>query len=198
MSVVTHVVDRAKRLILEPQKEWEAIEAEEHSVQETFTGYVMILAAIPAVASFIGLSIVGIGPFGSTYRVPLGAGVAHLMAIYVLSLGAVYLLALIIEGLAAKFDGKRDFGQALKVAAYFPTPAWLAGVFNVIPALWIIGFFLSLYSLYLLFLALPKFMSIPDTKAIPYLVVVFMALLIVCVVIYIVVGLTLPSKVRGF
>jgi hypothetical protein len=193
-----NVVERAKKLVLEPQHEWQAIDAESHGVQELFTGYVMILAAIPAVASFIGLSIVGIGPFGSTYRVPLGAGVAHLIAVYLLSLGAVYLLALVFEGLAPKFDGKRDFGQALKVAAYFPTPAWLAGVFNVIPALWIIGFFLSLYSLYLLFLALPKFMSIPESKAIPYVVVVFMALLIICVVIYIVVGLTLPSKVRGF
>ena len=193
-----NVVERAKKLILEPQQEWQAISVEEHNVQELFTGYVMILAAIPAVASFIGLSIVGIGPFGSTYRVPLGAGVAHLMAIYLLSLGAVYLLALVFEALAPKFDGKRDFGQALKVAAFFPTPAWLAGVFNIIPALWIIGFFLSLYSLYLLFLGLPKLMTIPETKAIPFVVVVFMALIIICVVIYIVVGLTLPSKVRGF
>ncbi len=193
-----NVVERAKKLILQPQQEWQAIDAEEHGVQELFTGYVMILAAIPAVASFIGLSIVGIGPFGSSYRVALGAGVTHLMAVYLMSLGAVYLFALVIEGFSPKFEGKRDFQQALKVAAFFPTPWWLAGVFSVIPALWIIGFFLGLYSLYLLFLGLPKLMRVPETKAIPFLVVVFMALIIICVGIYIIVSLTLPSKVRGF
>jgi len=193
-----NVVERAKKLILQPQQEWQAIDAEEHSVQELFTGYVMILAAIPAVASFIGLSIVGSGPFGSSYRVALGAGVMHLMAVYLMSLGAVYLFALIIEGFSPKFEGKRDFQQALKVAAFFPTPWWLAGVFSVIPALWIIGFFLGLYSLYLLFLGLPKLMQVPETKAIPFVVVMFMALIIICVGIYIIVSLTLPSKVRGF
>jgi hypothetical protein len=193
-----NVVDRAKKLILEPQREWQAIDEESATVQELFTGYVMILAAIPAVASFIGLSIVGIGVFGATYRVALGAGVMHLIAVYLMSLGAVYVLALVIEILAPKFEGKRDFEQALKVASYVPTPAWLAGVFNVIPALWIIGFFLSLYSLYLLFLGLPKLTRVPESKAIPFLVVVFIATIIICVAIYIVVSLTLPSKVRGF
>lgn len=193
-----NVVDRAKKLILEPQREWQAIDEEPATVQELFTGYVMILAAIPAVASFIGLSVVGIGPFGSTYRVPLGAGVMHLIAVYLMSLGAVYALALVIEGLAPKFEGKRDFEQALKVAAFVPTPAWVAGVFNIIPALWIISFFLSLYSLYLLFLGLPKLTRVPETKALPFLAVVFIAAMIICVGIYIVVSLTLPSKVRGF
>jgi Yip1-like protein len=193
-----NVVDRAKKLVLEPQREWQAIDEETATVQDLFTGYVMILAAIPAVASFIGLSIVGIGAWGSTYRVPLGAGVTHLIAVYLMSLGAVYVLALVIEGLAPKFEGKRDFEQALKVAAYVPTPAWLAGIFNVIPALWIIGFFLSLYSLYLLFLGLPRLTRVPENKAIPFLVVVFIATIIICVAIYIVVSLTLPSKVRGF
>jgi hypothetical protein len=198
MNAITNVVERAKRLILDPQREWQAIDAEEPTVQELFTGYVMILAAIPAVASFIGLSVIGIGPFGATYRVPIGAGVTHFVAIYLLSLGAVYVLALVIEGFAPKFDGKRDFDQALKVAAHFPTPAWAAGVFSLIPALWIIGFLLSLYSLYLLYLGLPKLMRVPENKAILFFVVMLIAVIIVCVVIFIVVSLTLPSKVRGF
>ena len=193
-----NVVERAKRLILQPKEEWQAIDAEPHTVQEIFTGYVMILAAIPAVASFIGLSIVGIGPFGSTFRVPLGAGVAHLITNYVLSLGAVYAMALVIEAFAPNFGGQKDFIQALKLAAFFPTPAWLGGIFSIIPALWIIGFFMSLYSLYLLFVGLPILTKAPEHKALPFTLVVIIAVIILSVAVFIVVGLTLPSRVRGF
>ena len=42
------------------------------------TVYVLVVQGTPLLAwlfvFFFGLSIVGIGPFGSTYRVPLGAG----------------------------------------------------------------------------------------------------------------------------
>ena len=193
-----NLVERARSLILQPLREWQLIDAEPHTVRDLYTGYVMILAAIPAVCGFIGYSIVGAGPWGAAHRMAIGAGVAYLVVGYLLTLGWVYILALIIEAFAPKFEGKRDFEQALKVAAFFPTPWWLAGVFSVIPALWIIGFFLGLYSLYLLFLGLPKLMRVPESKAIPFLVVMFMALIILCVGIYIIVSLTLPSKVRGF
>lgn len=193
-----NVVERAKKLILQPKEEWQAIEAEPLTVQEIYTGYVMILAAIPAVASFIGLSIVGVGPFGSTFRVPLGAGVAHLIAIYVLGLGVVYALALIIEAFAPKFNGQTDFTQSLKLAAFFQTPAWLGGVFSIIPALWIIGFFMSLYSLYLLFVGLPILTKTPENKALAFTLVLIIAVIILSVAVFIIVGLTLPSRVRGF
>jgi hypothetical protein len=193
-----NVVERAKKLILEPQKDWQAIDEEPATVQGLFTGYVMILAAIPAVASFIGLSIVGIGAWGSVYRVPLGAGVTHLTAVYLLSLGAVYALALVIEGVAPKFGGKRDFDQALKVAAFFPTPMWLGLGLCIIPALWIIGFLVGLYSLYLLYLGLPKLTKVSEEKGILFFLVMIIVVIIVCVAIFIAVGLTLPAKVRGF
>lgn len=193
-----NLVDRAKNLILQPKQEWAVIDAEPHTVQDLYTQYVLILAAIPPVVSFIGLSIVGIGAFGSTYRVPMESGVAHLVISYVLSLAAVYVIALIIDALAPQFGGRKSFIQALKVAAYFPTPGWIAGVFNIIPALWIIGFLLSLYSLYLLYLGLPALMKPPEDKAIPYMVVVIIAAIVLFVVIAAIVGLTIPGPVRGF
>lgn len=192
-----NLVERAKKIILQPKQEWEAIAAEPTTVQQLFTGYVMILAAIPAIASFIGYSIVGIGVFGATYRVPLGSGVAYLVLSYVLSLGAVYLLALIIDALAPQFAGQKNFIQALKVAAYCPTAWWLAGVFSVIPALSILGL-LGLYSLYLLYTGLPILMKTPEDKSIPYTVVILIAVIVLAVVIATVAGLAIPGPVRGY
>jgi Yip1-like protein len=193
-----NLVERAKKLILQPKQEWQAIDAEPHTVQGLYTGYVMILAAIPAVCGFIGLSLIGIGAFGQTYRVPIGAGIAHMVVSYLLSLGWVYVLALIIDALAPNFGGQKNFIQALKVAAFCPTPAWLAGVFSIIPSLSIIGTLLSLYSLYLLFLGLPILMKTPEDKTIPYIVVVIIAALVLGVVIATLAALAIPGPVRGF
>lgn len=193
-----NMVERAKNLILQPKKEWQVIDGETHTVQGLYTRYVMILAAIPAVCGFIGLSIVGIGVFGATYHVGMAAGVAHMVVQYLMSLGMVYLLALIIDALAPNFGSQKNFGQAFKVAAFMPTAAWVAGVFSIIPSLSIIGALLSLYSLYLLFLGLPILMKTPEDKAVPYVVVVIIAAIVIAVVITVIIGLTMPGPVRGF
>jgi len=192
-----NLVDRVKKIIVQPKQEWRVIDGESYTDQDLYLHYVMILAAIPAVASFIGWSLVGIGAFGSTFRVPIGAGVAHMVLGFLLSLGAVYVLALIIDAFAPKFDGQKNFMQALKVAAFSSTASWLAGVFYVVPALSILGL-LGLYSLYILFIGLPILMKTPEDKSLPYTVVVMVAVIVIVVVIRAVAALTIPGPVRGF
>ena len=193
-----NIVERVKHLILKPRQEWRVIDGETYTVQGLYTQYVMLLAAIPAVCGFIGFSLVGIGVFGSTYRVPIAAGVAHMVVQYLMSLGMVYVFALIIDALAPSFGSQKNFNQAIKVAAFMPTAAWVAGVFLIIPALGIIGQLLGLYSLYLLFLGLPILMKTPEDKSIPYVVVVIIAAIVLAVVLTVIVGLTMPGPVRGF
>jgi hypothetical protein len=162
-----NVVDRAKNLILQPAAEWEKIEQETHAVKDLYTGWIMILAAIGPVAAFIGHSIVGASAFGISYRMPVMNGLAVMVASYAMSLGLVYVFALVIDALAAPFGGTKDFGQAFKVAAFAPTASWLASVFALVPALSILAV-LGLYSLYLLWLGLPKLMKVPPERAVPY------------------------------
>ena len=194
---VNFVIERVKKIIVQPRQEWREIEREAYSVQEIYTRYALILAAIPAVASFIGWSIVGVGVFGATVRAPIGMGVAHLMLEYLLSLGAVYLLALVVDALAPSFDGQKDFMQALKLAVFSSTAIWLAGIFYIVPALSIFGL-LGLYSLYLLYLGLPLLMKVPEDKALPYTAVVTVASIVIVVVIKFAAMLTIPGQLRGF
>ena len=192
-----NLVERAKNILLKPKDEWAVISAEPHTVQGLYTQYVMILAAIPAIASFIGLSVIGMGFLGVSYKVPLGAGLANAVVTYLLSLGSVYVMALIIDALAPTFGGEKNFMQAMKVAAFFPTASWLAGIFYLVPALSILGL-LGLYSFYLLFVGLPILMKAPEEKAVPYVVVVIIAAIVIFVVIGAIAGLAMPARVRGF
>ena len=193
-----NLVERAKKLVLKPKEEWPVIAAETHSVQDLYTRYVMILAAIPAVAAFVGFSFIGVSGFGYSYRVPIASGLAQMVLQYLLSLAAVYVMALIIDALAASFGGEKSFPQAIKVAAFFPTASWLAGVFYLVPALSILAILGGLYSLYLLYLGLPLLMKAPEDKAIPYTVVVIIVAIVVMVVIGVVSSLVVPGSVRGF
>ncbi|HEV8613124.1 MAG TPA: YIP1 family protein, partial [Gemmatimonadales bacterium] len=101
-------------------------------------------------------------------------------------------LALIIDALAPSFGGQKNPIQALKVAVYSSTAAWLAGIFAIIPSLGVLGI-LGLYSLYLLYLGLPILMKAPQDKAIGYTLVV----VIVGIVIFVVIGVV-ASRLAGF
>ncbi len=188
-----NLVDRAKNLLLTPKTEWAAIDAETHTVQDLYTGYVMILAAIPPVATFIGLTLIGMG-----IRMPITVGVVHLILTYVLSLASVYVIALIIDALAPNFGGQKNFMQAFKVAAFAPTASWVAGVLYIIPVLGILAILGGLYSLYLLYLGLPRLMKTPDDKAAVYTVVVILVVIVLYVVIGAVAALSMPGSIRGF
>jgi Yip1-like protein len=170
-----NLVDRVKRILLSPQTEWQVIDAEPTTPQALYTGYIGPLAAVGPVAQLIGYSVFGITiPFAGTYRVPLGSGLTTAVVGYILSLVATYVLALIIDALAPTFEGQRSQIQALKLAAYSSTAAWLAGIFALIPGLRVLTI-LGLYSLYLLYLGVPVLMKSPKDRAIPYTAVIVLA-----------------------
>lgn len=166
--------ERVKRILVSPQTEWEVIAAEPATTAELYTRYIVPLAAIGPVAQFIGYSVFGISAFGTTYRVPVGAGLTTAIVTYVLTLAGTYVLALIIDALAPTFNGQRNQVQALKVAAYSSTATWVAAVFALVPFLQLLTL-LGLYSLYLLYLGLPVLMKTPRDRGLVYTGVVIIA-----------------------
>jgi hypothetical protein len=180
-----NVVDRVKNICLTPNTEWPVIAEEPASPANLITGYVVPLAAIGAVAGFIGGSIIGISmPFiGGRYRVPLVSGLGFAVFTLVMAVVGVFILSLIIDALAPSFGGQKDSTRALKVAVYSYTPAWVAAVFNILPLLGILALLGALYGLYLLYLGLPRLMKCPADKAAGYTVVVVVCAIVLTVVI---------------
>ena len=88
---------------------------------------------------------------------------------YVFALASIYLIASLIDALAPTFGAEKNKLQALKLAAYASTPAWVAGVLLVLPSLAALGL---LASLYLLYLGLPVMMKAPPDKAVGYTAVI--------------------------
>ncbi len=187
------IVDRAKAITLNPAATWPVIEAEKHDAKSLFAPYLLILAAIPAIGSFIGLSLVGMGGFGFNFRVPIASGLAMMITTYILSLAMTFGMGWLASALAPTFGGQSDLVQGLKLAVFGGTPMMLAGVFNILPALSIIGLLVALYSLYVIYLGLPVLMKNPKDKTIVYMVVLIIASIIAGVVLSMVTRAFTPS-----
>ncbi|MEZ5605795.1 MAG: Yip1 family protein [Burkholderiaceae bacterium] len=192
-----NLVERAKAILLNPKPTWAEIEAEPASTAELYRGYLMWLAAIPAVCGFIGMSLIGVGGFGYSVRVPLLMGLGNLVVSYVLSLVGVYVLSLIVNALAPRFGGVQSPIQALKLTVYASTAALLGGVFSLLPVLSVLGLLAALYSIYLIYTGLPVLMKNPPEKSAVYTLVVIVASIVLGVIIGAVLALFRPHHPMG-
>ena len=182
------IVQRIKGICLKPKDEWQVIATETSSTTDLLKNYVAPLAAIGAVAGFIGMSFIGVSAFGISVRMPLVTGLVGAVIGFVAALVEVYVLALIIDALAPKFGGEKNIAQALKISAYSFTPALVAGVVRIIPALGVLALLASLYGVYLLYLGLPRLMKAPPEKAVNYTLVVVACAIGIFLVIGVVTG----------
>jgi hypothetical protein len=155
---------RIKAILSAPDMAWPVIAREKGDAAALFIRYVAILAAIPALGRFIGAALVG-------WYAPILPSLAGALVIYLASFAIVYVLALIIDALAPRFGGQKNFAGALKLAVYSFTPAWLAGIFLLVPGLSFLVI-LGAHGIYLLWTGMPVLMRVPAEKALPATAVV--------------------------
>jgi hypothetical protein len=173
------LVERVKAILLTPRTEWPVIEQERTTMADLFIKYVAILAAIPEIAHLVGQALIG------EAHIPIVSALVRAIVAYVVTLAMVYIIASVIDLLAPRFGGKKNFPNALKLSVYSHTPLWLAGVFLLIPGLNFL-LVLGLYGFYLLWVGLPMLMGVPDERAFPYAIFATACALIPAVVLAIV------------
>lgn len=176
------LIARVQAILLTPKTEWPVIAVEPATVPALYRNYIVVLAAIPAVFGFIKGSLFGIDvPLVGNMRVSIGAGLTGMVLSYALSLVQVYLIALIVDVLAPTFGAQRSQVQALKLATYAFTAAWVAGAGQIVP--WVgplLALAGGLYSIYLFYLGVPSVMKCPPDRAVTYTAV--------CIIVAIVLG----------
>ncbi|MEW5859703.1 MAG: Yip1 family protein [Cyanobacteriota bacterium] len=164
-----NLIKRIPNILLHPKSEWREIATETTSSARLYNTYIAPLAAIAPIAAAVGWAVIGINSSSiATSRLPLVPAILYAGVSFLLTLLSVFFLSLIINALAPQFSAERNQRQALKVAAYANTPAWLAGILRVIPSFTIFAFLAGLYSVYLLYLGLPIVMKCPKNKVTAY------------------------------
>jgi hypothetical protein len=183
-----NLVDRAKNIIMTPKTEWAVVASEEANVAQIFTGYVLPLALIPAIASLLGFGFIGRG-FGASLR----WGIAMALIQFISAFLGVYITAFVADFLAPNLGSEKNFGKAVQLVAYSYTPGWVAGVLLLFPMLGILATLAALYGLYLLYLGLPHMMKTPQDKVVTYLI----ALIVVVIIVYFVLSAILTPIFMG-
>ena len=151
-------------LFTHPKKEWEAI----HKSAESYLPHMLILAAIPPIAGYIGTTQFGwqIGAGDPIRLTNMSAGVIAIVY-YVAMLMAVFTMGMVIHWMGRTYGTTQPLVQCLALASYTATPLFLIGIMEVYPVLWL-NFIFGLpalgYTVYLLYSGVPAMMEIPEDR----------------------------------
>lgn len=177
-----NIVDRAKNIMFNPKPEWEVIKVEPSTTQELYTNYALILAAIPAVAGFLGYIIFGYPWLMGSINLPVGSLLTWAIMTYIQMILSVIIISFVIDALAPSFGSTKNMTASTKVAVYSFTPAWVAGILHIVPALGFIAALAGIYGLVLMYWGLPRVKDVPQDKLVAYFVVIIIAAIVVNVI----------------
>jgi len=173
------IIKRAIGIITKPNEEWKTIKDESATISDLFMKYAIILAAIPAIAGFLGWIVLF-----RFYMRFAGRSLIWAIFIYAFSLISVYILALIIDALAPTFGAQKDMIKSLKIAVYSFTATWVAGIlYIIIPTRFFLVLIIGLsYSSYLLVTGIKNLKEAPKDKEVGYFIAIIVAQIVLAVI----------------
>lgn len=172
MAMLQHTLG----IFLNPDREWERIRGEKQSFLKVFAVHVPLLALIPVVAAYFGVTQVGwtIGG-GDPVKLTAASALMLCIAAYVAQLVAVYVLGEYINWMSRSFGvtdkaSERHY-EGTALAVYSAMPMMLAGVVLLYPQLWLVAtvfLIAGCYSVYLVYEGIPILMNIPKERGFIY------------------------------
>jgi len=163
-------------IMLHPDDEWKAIRNEKHSFKQVFLSHVPLLALIPVVSFFIGVTQVGwsIGS-GDPVKLTVMSALELCGLTYFSLLIGVFVLGEFINFMAKTYgvkdsEEKRHY-EGTALAVYITTPVFLVGIFGLYPDIWLNAIAYAIagaYAVYLVYEGIPILMNISKEQAFMY------------------------------
>ena len=156
-------------ILKDPKNEWALIEEEHYSAKTVFLTQISILAAIPAIALYIGVtqvgwSVAGQEPVRLTSASALGSAVLFYFAMW----GAVAFIAACMHWMEKTYGGELSLDECLVLTTVTATPLFLSGISFLLPILWLnvaVAGVALVYSVYLLYSGTSRVMKIDEDRA---------------------------------
>jgi hypothetical protein len=152
-------------LFAHPEEEWKSIRKERCTVTRCYCSHVLILAAIPAIAGYIGTTQVGWDVPGGreVHRLTHQSALQIAILFYFTMLVGVLSVGAMINWMGKTYGSKQTLSQSIVLASYTATPLFLIGLMLLYPLLWLnllIGLPALAYTVYLLYTGVPVMMGI--------------------------------------
>lgn len=155
-----------------PPKEWENIRQKIDQGSCNFIRLILILAAIPPIAGYIGTTQFGwqIGGGEAVRLTNSSAGIIALLYYFSIIAG-IFIVGYMIHWMGETYGADAALPQSLAVAAFTSLPLLLIGIFEIYPILWlnfIVGLAALAYSVYLLYTGIPIMLKVSPEKGFLY------------------------------
>lgn len=159
-------------LFTRPDRAWETIRQKEDAHSLHYLMHLLLLALVPAVCLFIGVTIVG-WSLVDEERVRLDSVSAFQLCLllYLAIVIGTVIMGFFVRWMARAFDARPNLNQCIGFIAYVITPFLLAGLTGLYPNRWFAAVVLliaGIYSTYLLFTGLPAFMRQRSSQSFLY------------------------------
>lgn len=186
-GVPAGLVERVVGILTNPSQEWDRIAGEATTIQDLYVKYAILLAPIPFIATVVGMTLffmrLGLMQFMGNF---MGDFIVRIAISLVVQLGGLFVLGYVLKTLGPNFGADADLIQCMKVAVYASTPAWLAGVVNilyVVPELFRLANLIVLaggvYGIYLLWLGVGRLLRPRADQQVVYTVVALVCFVVV-------------------
>jgi hypothetical protein len=155
-------------LLSHPEEEWKSIRKENCTIGKCYCSHVLLLAAIPPLAGYIGTTQVGWQVVSrEVHKLTPESALWIAILSYLTILVAVFTIGKMIHWMGQTYGSKQTLPQCIALAAYTATPLFLSGLMLLYPLLWLnllIGLPVLGYTVYLLYTGVPIVMGIPQER----------------------------------
>lgn len=163
------IIEMAKNMVLSPLPTASAFKQNSPSMKETLERYAGPAIIASSVIVFF-LSILT-ARYGFTLS-GLGTNLYMTVMQIVFAFVSLFVFAAVFSVLSKRFGGQDDFEISLGGITICCLPYMVASLSNAVPLFGIIVMFLaSLHAIYLMYLVMPKYLRIPEERALTYFVV---------------------------
>jgi hypothetical protein len=163
------ILDHVWGIFTNPDDEWKAIRSEPNTIGRHYLTHALILAAIPSISAFIGVTQVGwtVGSSDTVYRLTTDSAMFLCALFYGAMIMGVIVLGKFIDFLSETYQEEDQTPRGVALATYTTAPLFICGLIALYPVLWldmIIGLVAIAYCVYLLYEGVPILMDIPKEK----------------------------------
>ncbi|MBN2009843.1 YIP1 family protein [candidate division KSB1 bacterium] len=149
--MLEQILERVQGILLHPEETWDSVRLEKTSARHLFEQYVIVLAAVPSIAGFLGSLFTGENFFKALFW-----GLFY----YGFLLASIWLAVLVLSHVSRNFHAPHDQDKLFRLVAYSSTAFYLAGVFFLIPPLYWLAI-VGLYGFYVFNVGIDNLLDVP-------------------------------------
>ena len=174
--------ERIKDIYLSPVTFWDETKSEQKSETDLIKGFFIFIAAVPAVAGFLGMLFMG----DNLFRALIWA-----VLLFGCSLVGVFLFSKVVLFLGKSFGAENNELEFITLAVYSFTPILLAGVFFIIPPIYWLTI-VGLYGFYFFWIGFQKIVVCNEEEKFNFSFISLIVFIILTMLIYL-----LPALFSG-